>query len=245
VGLTGRLAPVSVALGAQSRLLVTGPNGAGKTTLLDLISGFQPTDGGRIILGHREITSMRPFARARGGLGRSFQAARSWPSLTVREAVLSSLERHVRAGGALPAFLGLPNVRHDETRLDRAVDRTLRALGLWSYRDTYVGDVSTGVRRLVELASLLAWGPKVVLLDEPSSGIAQSETKALGAILLQMRELLDASLLVIEHDMALLSSVADRMVALVSGTKVAEGTPDEVLSHPQVVESYLGGAVTT
>ncbi|HEX5366660.1 MAG TPA: ATP-binding cassette domain-containing protein [Acidimicrobiales bacterium] len=235
---------VSLQLHEGEVLGLIGPNGAGKTTLLDLISGFQATDGGRITLGRREITSMRPFARARGGLGRSFQSARSWPSLTVREAVLSSLERHVRAGAALPAFLGLPSVRHDEARLDRAVERTLRALGLWSYRDTYVGDVSTGVRRLVELGGLLAWGPKVILLDEPSSGIAQSETEALGAILLQMRELLDASILVIEHDMTLLSSVADRMVALVSGAKVAEGTPDEVLADQQVVESYLGGAVT-
>lgn len=219
-----------------------GPNGAGKTTVLDLISGFQRADGGSIRVGRHDVTDMAPHERAAGGLGRSFQAARLWPSLTVREALLCTMDRHASAKAALPAFFAAPPVRASEARLGRAVDRALRALGLWGYRDTYVGDLSTGVRRMVEIAGLLAAGPKVLLLDEPSSGIAQKETEALGPVLLQLRELLNASMVVIEHDMPLLTSIADRIVALDSGSVVTEGAPAEVLAHPRVVDSYLGAA---
>ena len=213
--------------------------------MLDLISGFQPVDDGTIRIGKRDVTRMPPDQRAAGGLGRSFQAARLWPSLTVREALLCAMDRHVTAANPLAAFFALPPIVDGEARLGRAVEKALRALGLWGYRDTYVGDLSTGVRRMVELAGLLAAGPKVLLLDEPSSGIAQKETEALGPILLQLRELLGASLVVIEHDMPLLTSIADRVVALESGTVITEGTTDEVLAHPRVVASYLGAAATS
>jgi ABC-type branched-subunit amino acid transport system ATPase component len=235
---------VSFQLHQGETLGLIGPNGAGKTTVLDLISGFQTADAGRIFIGSHDVTTMPPHRRAAGGLGRSFQAARLWPSLTVRDALLCALDRHVRAGAALPAFLALPPVVEDERRLDRAAGRALRALGLWGYRDTYVGDLSTGVRRMVELAGLLAAGPKVLLLDEPSSGIAQKETEALAPVLLHVRELLDASMVVIEHDMPLLTSIADRVVALESGAVVTVGTPEEVLAHPRVVSSYLGEAAS-
>ena len=233
---------VSFQLHEGEILGLIGPNGAGKTTVLDLISGFQPVDDGTIRLGRRDITRMPANLRAGGGLGRSFQAARLWPSLTVRDALLCAMDRHVKAKAPLASFLSLRSIVRGEARLGRAVDKALRALGLWGYRDTYVGDLSTGVRRMVELAGLLAAGPKVLLLDEPSSGIAQKETEALGPILLQLRELLGASLVVIEHDMPLLTSIADRIVALESGTVITEGTPDEVLAHPRVVASYLGAA---
>jgi len=219
-----------------------GPNGAGKTTILDLVSGFQRADTGRITIGRTDVTELPANARAAGGLGRSFQAARLWPSLSVREALLCAMDRHVTAGAALPGFFGLPQVRDAEARFGRAVDRALRAFGLRGYRDAFVGDLSTGVRRMVELAGLLAAGPKVLLLDEPSSGIAQRETEALGPLLLELRELLGASLVVIEHDMPLLTSIADRVMALEAGAVITTGTPEEVLAHPRVVASYLGAA---
>src|SRR5205814_2364138 len=225
----------------EGRILgLLGPNGAGKTTLLDCVSGFLPVDAGRVLLQGEEVTEWAPFRRARAGLGRSFQDARLYPSLTVQETITVALERHLESRDLVAAALRLPASYESELAAAARVDELITLMGLGAFREKLVSELSTGSRRIVDLACILAQDPAVLLLDEPSSGIAQKETEALGPLLLRVRERTGCSILVIEHDMPLLSSICDTMVALELGGVIAEGTPQEVLEHPQVIESYLG-----
>jgi ABC-type branched-subunit amino acid transport system ATPase component/predicted MFS family arabinose efflux permease len=221
-----------------------GPNGAGKTTLFDVISGFTPLDSGLIWLRSggqvHELHRLPAHQRACRGLGRSFQDGRLFSSLTVTEAIAVALDQHVDVRHPVAAGLRLPTVADSEHKVHKRVAELIELLGLGAYRDKFVRELSTGTRRVVDLACVLAQGPRVVLLDEPSSGIAQREAEALGPVLRRVRQELGASLLVIEHDLPLLRSIADRMVALDLGRVVTEGSPAEVIEHPAVVASYLG-----
>jgi branched-chain amino acid transport system ATP-binding protein len=219
-----------------------GPNGAGKTTIFDMLSGFIPIDGGHIELLGRDITSMPPYKRAAMGLGRSFQDARLWQSLTVREALAASLAQLVEVTSPLAAAFGLPSVADSEARVDERVEELIALLGLGAFRDKFISELSTGSRRMVEIATLIANEPKVLILDEPSSGIAQKETEALGPVLKEVQRFTGCAILIIEHDMPLLAGLADHVVGLELGAVIAFGTPDEVLNHPRVIESYLGTA---
>jgi branched-chain amino acid transport system ATP-binding protein len=221
-----------------------GPNGAGKTTLFDVICGFHPGSAGVITLndgrGPIELQRRSAQARARLGLGRSFQDGRLFPALTVQETIAVALETHVKVRDPAAAALHLPGVRRSERAVERQVDELVELMGLGAFRDKFVHELSTGSRRIVDLACVLAHRPSVLLLDEPSSGIAQREAEALGPLLLRIREDLGASVLVIEHDVALLTSISDRMIALDLGEIVAVGTTDEVVHDPTVIASYLG-----
>jgi branched-chain amino acid transport system ATP-binding protein len=217
-----------------------GPNGAGKTTLFDVLSGFHRAEQGQIVLDGTEIHRLSPDARARRGLGRSFQDGRLFPALTVKETIAVAFERTARGRDPLSGAVHAPWVRRAERRLAAQVEELIDLLGLGAFRDKYVRELSTGSRRVVDLACVLAHRPSVLLLDEPSSGIAQREAEALGPLLLRIRAMTGASLLVIEHDVPLLTSIADRMIALDLGEVVAEGSPADVVRHPRVVASYLG-----
>ena len=219
---------------------IIGPNGAGKTTLFDLISGFIPAEAGRVFLGGRELTDASSTARAAAGLGRSFQDARLFPELTVQETLAVATERFVRSRGMLAAALRLPQTFDSEQQVAARVDELLEMMGLNQYRHSFIRELSTGTRRVVDLACQVAHRPTVILLDEPSSGIAQREVEALAPVLLRLRDEMGASLIVIEHDMPLISSISDRLIALDQGCVVTSGVPSEVLENPQVVESYLG-----
>jgi ABC-type branched-subunit amino acid transport system ATPase component len=219
-----------------------GPNGAGKTTIFELLSGERRSQRGRITMGEDDITSWPAYRRAEHGLGRSFQAARLWPGLTVEESVIMAISHHTSSPGATAAMLCLPNVRRSERRLRQAADEILEPLGLAQYSDQLTSDLSTGVRRLLELAVIIAMGPSIVLLDEPSAGLAQAETEAMAPVLLETKRRLDCSMILIEHDMGLLRQLADRAIALDIGTVVTTGIPQDVLNHPHVIESYLGVA---
>ncbi len=221
-----------------------GPNGAGKTTLFDVISGFVTADRGTIILGEGtdavDITRTSTASRSRLGLGRSFQDGRLFPNLTVAETIAVAFERHLEVRDPVAAALRLPSVRQTEKDVDANVERLIELLGIADFRDKLVRELSTGSRRIVDLACLLAHEPTVMLLDEPSSGIAQREAEAMGPLLLRIREQTGATLLVIEHDVPLLLGIADRLVALDLGSIVASGAPDDVVNDPIVVQSYLG-----
>ena len=219
-----------------------GPNGAGKTTIFELLSGERRCERGRITMGEDDITSWPAYRRAEHGLGRSFQAARLWPGLTVHESVITAISHHTSSPGAMAAMLCLPTVRRAERRLRQAADEILEPLGLAQYSDQLTSDLSTGVRRLLELAVIIAMGPSIVLLDEPSAGLAQAETEAMAPVLLETKARLDCSMILIEHDMGLLRQLADRAIALDLGAIVTTGDPEDVLNHPQVIESYLGVA---
>ena len=217
-----------------------GPNGAGKTTLFDLVCGFTEPDAGSAILEGRRLDGRSPSARSRRGMGRSFQDARLFPALTVEETLAVALDRWTGAHDPVSAALRLPHILASEKRLASRVAELLEMMGLGAFRSKFVNELSTGTRRIVDLACVVAHRPLVVLLDEPSSGIAQREAEALAPVIRRIRDEMGCALVVIEHDMALLRSIADRMVALDQGAVVAEGTPDEVLGHPAVVASYLG-----
>jgi ABC-type branched-subunit amino acid transport system ATPase component/MFS family permease len=219
---------------------IIGPNGAGKTTVFDLVSGFLPLGAGRVVLGGRDVTHLAADGRARLGLGRSFQDARLFPALTVEQCLAVALERWVTVRDPIQAALHLPTVFEAEAKVGRRVDELIELLGLNAFRSKFVRELSTGSRRIVDIACLVAHRPTVILLDEPSSGIAQRETEALGPVLRRIRDQLGASLVVIEHDMPLVTAVADRLVALDQGRLVTEGAPADVLAHPHVVASYLG-----
>ncbi len=219
---------------------ILGPNGAGKTTLFDLITGFQPLDSGRVLLNQEDVTTWAPNGRTRAGLGRSFQDAKLWSSLTVREAIAVAFERSIMDRNPVRAMLGFPVVVEAERDVRRRTEDLIELLGLGAFRDKFVSELSTGSRRIVEIATILAHRPSVLLLDEPSSGIAQKETEALVPLLRRVREFMDGSLIVVEHNVPLLSSIADRIVAMDLGRVIADGAPDAVLRNRAVVESYLG-----
>ena len=217
-----------------------GPNGAGKTTLFDVLSGFLTPERGDVFLEGSSIGSMSPDGRARRGLGRSFQDGKLFPALTVAETIAVACERSVDVRDPIAAALYLPSVHDSEQKVKVRVAELIELLGLGAFRDKYIRELSTGSRRVVDLACVLAHGPSVLLLDEPSSGIAQREAEALGPLLQRIRAMTGASLLVIEHDVPLVTSIADRMTALDLGEVIAVGTPTEVIRDPRVVASYLG-----
>jgi branched-chain amino acid transport system ATP-binding protein len=217
-----------------------GPNGAGKTTLFDIISGFLRPDSGRVDFGGEDVTGWSADRRARAGMGRSFQDARIFPSMTVAENIAVALERHLQVRDPVAAALALPASTESETEAALEVHELIELVGLGAFRNKFVGELSTGTRRIVDLAMAIAHRPRLLLLDEPSSGIAQREAEALGPLLLRIREQTGATLLVIEHDIPLLLSIADRLIALDLGEVVAEGEPQEVVQSPAVVQSYLG-----
>jgi branched-chain amino acid transport system ATP-binding protein len=236
---------VSLTLHAGEIVGIVGPNGAGKTTLFDVVSGFVPPDAGSIVL-HRdgavvELTALSAHGRARLGLGRSFQDGRLFPALTVRETIAVACERSVQVRNPVAAAAHLPAVARSERAVHARVDELVALLGLGDSTDRFGHELSTGTRRIVDLACVLAHSPSVLLLDEPASGISQREAEALGPILRDVRDTLGAGMLVIEHDLGVLATVADRLVALDLGRVVASGPPGTVLADPAVSRSYLGG----
>jgi ABC-type branched-subunit amino acid transport system ATPase component len=232
---------VSFDLRRGETLGLIGPNGAGKTTVLDLVSGVLPLDGGRIELAGVDIGTWSASRRSVAGLGRSFQDARIFPSLTVRENIALGLERHVDTRDHLAALLDLPAIQRSERLVAERVQELIELMNLQPYRDKFVSELSTGVRRIVDLTMAIAHHPAVLLLDEPSSGVAQRETEAMGPLLKDMQRATQCSIVIIEHDMPLISAVSDEIIALDLGNVIARGAPSDVLTDSQVVSSYLGG----
>ena len=234
---------VTLELHRGQTLGLIGPNGAGKTTVFDLISGVLPVDGGRIELGGVDIGTWSASRRSVAGLGRSFQDARIFSSLTVSENIAMGLERHVVTRDHLAALLDLPAIRQSERQVATRVEELIELMNLQSYRDKFVSELSTGVRRIVDLTMAIAHNPTVLLLDEPSSGVAQRETEALGPLLKDMQRATQCSIVIIEHDMPLIRAVSDEIIALDLGRVVTRGSPSAVLSDARVVASYLGDDV--
>ncbi len=220
---------------------IIGPNGAGKTTLFDLVSGFTVPDRGSVLLAGVDVTGASPDARARAGLGRSFQSARLFPALTVRENVAVALERKAVRNPLLAAVFA-PQVRSSERRISRQVDRLVDLMGLDAYADATLAELSTGSRRAVDVACILASEPSLLLLDEPSSGLAQAETESLGPLLQRIVRETGCGMLVIEHDLPLVTALSDRMVAMEAGAVLVTGTPEQVRADPRVLASYLAAS---
>ncbi len=215
-----------------------GTNGAGKTTLMNAIGGFVSSEGTVEILG-RDMTRLSAPRRARSGLGRTFQSAALFPELTVRETVMVALEARGRTP-FLSTALHLPGTFSRERRRRNAADELIGWLGLGDHADHFVSDLSTGTRRIVELAGLLALDAQVLCFDEPTAGVAQREREAFAPLIMEIRSELGAGILLIEHDMALIMGVSDRVYCLESGSVISEGSPEHVRNDPAVVASYLG-----
>jgi branched-chain amino acid transport system ATP-binding protein len=231
---------VDLDVGAGRILGIIGANGAGKTTLFDLCSGFVMPNAGRIRLDGVDVTSWSAAERAEVGLGRSFQDARLFPSMTVAEAVAVAFERHVDVRDPVACIARVGATVDSEDDVRRRVDALIDRTGLTGFRDVFVSELSTGTRRIVDLACAVAHDPRVLLLDEPSSGVAQRESEALGQLLLRLRDETGMAMIVIEHDIPLVSSIADELVCLHLGSVIARGAPRSVLKDPGVVAAYLG-----
>jgi branched-chain amino acid transport system ATP-binding protein len=215
-----------------------GPNGAGKTTLFDAISGFVQPTSGSIRIDGADATDLTPARRAQLGLGRSFQRAELFPTLTVRENIAIAFERLAHSN-PLAAAAWLPKLRKAEGKLFQRVDDLIELLGLGAFATKFVGELSTGSRRAVDIACIMAMKPKVLLLDEPSSGLAQAETEELGPAIRRLVRETGCGVLVIEHDLPLVTSISDRLMAMELGVMISEGSPADVTTDPRVLESYL------
>ena len=215
-----------------------GPNGAGKSTLLNVVSGSLSAEG-RVELFGIDVSAMAPDIRWMHGLGRSFQDALLFPGLTVRDAIQVAVRTEDRYGFAA-AVLRFPWAMRAQRAVESSADEVIDRFGLRSWADSLVSDLSTGTRRVCDLAAQVAARPRLLLLDEPTAGVAQRETEAFGPLLRQIRDELGCAILVVEHDMPMLMGLCDRMYAMESGRVIAEGTPEEVRDSPQVVASYLG-----
>lgn len=229
----------SIRVGQGEIVGLIGPNGAGKTTLLNTVSGVLRADGGSVRLFGNEVVDLPAEYRLWFGLGRSFQSAHLFPGLTVTETVQVAMAARHRVGFVSSA-LAAPWVRHVERQTRAEARDLLEQLNLGPWATSLTSELSTGTRRICDLAAQLAAKPKLLLLDEPTAGVAQRECEVFPPLLRRIREELDCSILVVEHDMPLLMGLCDRVYAMESGRVIAEGTPDEVRSDPAVISGYLG-----
>ncbi len=237
-GLTA-LSSVSLRVDADEVVGLIGTNGAGKSTLMDVISGFVTPESGCVRLLGTEITALQPHARARMGMSRVFQDARLFPGLTVREAVQVALEAD-DPSDVVPVLGAFAPARDAEARKSVSAEAHLSLFGLGRYADVPIAELSTGTRRIVEMACLSAQGARLLLLDEPTAGVAQRETEAMAPMIRRVQAELGASVLVIEHDMPMVMGLSDRVYCLAAGKEIASGRPDEVRHDPLVVAAYLG-----
>jgi ABC-type branched-subunit amino acid transport system ATPase component len=220
-----------------------GPNGAGKSTLINVVSGVVRADRGSVRVFGKEVADLPPDLRPAFGVARSFQDASLFAGLTVAETLQVALSRRYRTG-VVSAMVGAPWVQASEVRSRRHAEQLAARFGLTPWLDALTTDLSTGTRRICDLAAQVAAHPRLLLLDEPTGGVAQREAEAFAPILRQVRDDLDCAILIVEHDMPLLMDVCDRMYAMVAGGVIAEGTPEEIRHDPFVVASYLGADET-
>ena len=233
---------VSVATESGQIAALIGPNGAGKTTLFQCLTGSERPDAGRVLLDGEDITRAAPDARARLGIGRTFQRLAVFSTMSVADNLGVGAENRtkasavVRTAALLSGIFGFPVVdeKHHQTR----VDEVLALLDLEAVRDELAGSLPTGTLRLVELGRALCHDPKVLLLDEPASGLDTTETRHLQDVLRSVAAD-GVGVLLVEHDVDLVFGVADRVYAMAEGRLLAEGGPDDIRRHPQVLEEYL------
>jgi ABC-type branched-subunit amino acid transport system ATPase component len=231
---------VSLTLADGEVVGLIGPNGAGKTTLLEAISGFTPPAAGTVTLAGSPLDGLPPQARVGRGLVRSFQDARLFAGLTVRQVLLLA-QQHWTPSRLAGALLGTPRARRDERERAARAEALLDQYGLARFAGATVAELSTGTRRICELAAAVSLEPRVLLLDEPSAGLAQREVEQLPGVLAGIKDRTGASLVIVEHDVPFLTAVADRLVAMQAGRVIASGPPEDVCADPEVVRSYLGG----
>jgi ABC-type branched-subunit amino acid transport system ATPase component len=218
-----------------------GPNGSGKTTTLDAVSGFVAPESGSVRVDGEEIGDLLAEERRSLGVIRSFQDCRLYPDLSVED-VLMVCEDAGRPVSVLGATLQLPLARRSERRKREAVDRVIGAFGLGRFRHHRAAEISTGTRRVVDLASVVLAEPRLLLLDEPTAGIAQREAEAFVPLLQRLRDVADCTILLVEHDVPLVFALCSHVAVMEAGAVVSLGTPDEVSRDPRALAAYLGAS---
>jgi branched-chain amino acid transport system ATP-binding protein len=232
------VAGLSFAVGANQIVGLIGPNGAGKTTAFNLITGVYKPNSGRITFAGTDITGWAPHRIARAGIFRTFQTIRLFNGQSVLVNVLAGLHLQTRQTW-WQGLLRTPAQRREEERLRQTVMELLTRLQLDRWADTDVASLPYGVQRRVELARALVARPKLLILDEPAAGLNDQESAALNETILAVRDE-GISVLLVEHDMNVVMNVTDHIVCINFGRKIAEGTPEQIRSHPDVIEAYLG-----
>jgi branched-chain amino acid transport system ATP-binding protein len=231
-----------VSLDARSGevLGIIGPNGAGKTTLFDVISGVREPNEGRVFLDGRDITSKSAVQRARQGLRRTFQRVQTFGWLTVEDNVLTALEWHGGGGGFLADLVALPTRRFRERDRRRRVNETISRCGLDAVRNELAGSLPIGIARMVEFARAIVDEPRLLLLDEPASGLDETESERLGVQIDAVRDETDCAVLLVEHNAGFVMEHSDRVIVLDLGTVLAEGLPGDIQQNQAVRDAYLG-----
>ena len=219
---------------------IIGPNGAGKTTIFNLVSRIYDATRGRMTFLGEDITRVPPHEIARRGIARTFQNIELFEHATVLQNLLLGRHTH-RRSRFVEELLMLPRVRGLEIEARKAVEQVIDFLDLQAYRDSFIVNLPYGVRKVVELGRALCTEPKLLLLDEPSSGLSVEETEEMSFWIADITKILGITVLMVEHDMSLVTAVSDRVLALNYGRPLAVGTAREVQEHPDVIKAYLGG----
>jgi len=230
---------VSFAAEKGEILSIIGPNGAGKSSIFNLISRIYRPTAGKIFFEEADITEVPAYGIARLGIARTFQNIELFENATVLSNLLVGRHRH-SATRLWQELLFLPAVRRAEKEHRRRVEQVIEFLDLEPYRDKLISGLPYGVRKVIELARALCTEPKLILLDEPSSGLNVEETDDMSFWIRDMKTELGITVVMVEHDMSLVNRVSDRVIALNYGRVLAMGTPSEVQRHPDVIAAYLG-----
>jgi len=230
---------ISFSVDGGSIFTIIGPNGAGKTTIFNLISGILQPSGGRIVFDGRDITRVPAHLVARLGIGRTFQNIELFDNASVAQNILVGRHARIRTG-LIGEIFRSPAVVREEVEARRRVEEIIDFLRLQRYRDTPVGGLAYGLRKMVEFGRALASEPRLLLLDEPSSGLNLEETDEVGFWIRDIRDTLGITVIMVEHDMRLVSAVSDCVMAVNYGRLLAIGSAAHVQGHPDVVAAYLG-----